>query len=151
MNQPIKSNIISTIETKNSNKATSTITKTILSSTLITSHETEEIKCSNDIILKNKCTDKVIPNEQAKDIQSILRNDIIHGEFNNTNNTIIKTKNILYEVSKLEDQKNSELTYISSIELDECEERIRKQHHIKENDDLIILKTDIIDEKDPSE
>ena len=150
LNQPIKSNIISTIETKNSNKATSTITKTILSSTLITSHETEEIKCSNDIILKNKCTDKVIPNEQAKDIQSILRNDIIHGEFNNTNNTIIKTKNILYEVSKLEDQKNSELTYISSIELDECEERIRKQHHIKENDDLIILKTDIIDEKDPS-
>jgi len=150
MNQEIKSTLITTTETKNTNKETSVLIKTTLSSTLITIPETEEIKCSNETILQNKCLDKVIPNEQAKGIQSILRNDIMHGEFNNTNNTIIQTKNIIYQVSTIKEQKNSEFSYISSIELDECEERIRTQRHIKENDDLIILKTDILDEKDPS-
>ena len=150
LNQVIKSTSITTTEAKNVNIAISTLIKSISSSTLITSHETEEIKCSNEIILQNKCIDKVIPNEQAKDIQSILRNDIINGEFNNTNNTIIKTKNILYQVSTIKEQKNNEFSYISSIELDECEERIRTEYHLKENDDLIILKTDISDEKDPS-
>ena len=150
MNQAIKSTVATTTETKNSNKLTSSLIKTTLSSTLITIHETEEIKCSKEIILQNKCIDKVIPNEQAEEIQSILRNDIIHGEFNNTNNTIIQTKNIIYQISTIKEQKNSEFSYISSIELDECEERIRSEHHIKEDDDLIILKTDISDEKDPS-
>jgi len=150
LNQAIKSTIISILETKITNKATSTLTKTYLSSTLIISHETEEIKCSNDIILHNKCIDKVITKEQAEDIQSILRNDIKHGEFNNTNNTIIQTKNIIYQISKIKEQKNNDFSYISSIELDECEEIIRTQRHIKEDDDLIILKTDILDEKDPS-
>ena len=150
LNQVIKSTSITTTEAKNVNIAISTLIKSISSSTLITSHETEEIKCSNEIILQNKCIDKIIPNEQAKDIQSILRNDIINGEFNNTNNTIIKTKNILYQVSTIKEQKNNEFSYISSIELDECEERIRTEYHLKENDDLIILKTDISDEKDPS-
>ena len=145
MNQAIKSTVITIIETKNTNKAISTFIKSNFS----TSHGTEEIKCSNEIILQNKCIDKSISNEQAKDIQSILRNDIINGEFNNTN-TIIQTKNILYQVSKIKEQKNSEFSFISSIELDECEEIIRTQRHIKENDDLIILKTDILDEKDPS-
>ena len=37
--------------------------------------------------------------------------------------------------------------HISYLELDECEERIRKLYFIKENDDLIIFKTDILDEK----
>ena len=150
LNKAIKSTIIITTKTKNNNEENSIITKSILSSTLITSHEIEEIKCSNETILQNKCMDKVIPNEQAKEIQSILRNDIIKGEFNNTNNTIIQTKNILYQVAKIKEQKNSELSFISSIDLDECEERIRKEHHIKDDDDLIILKTDILDEKDPS-
>ena len=150
MNQKIKSTVITTTETKNTNKETSVLTKTTLSSTLITIPEIEKIKCTNETILQNKCIDKVIPNEQAKGIQSILRNDIMHGEFNNTNNTIIQTKNIIYQVSTIKEQKNSEFSYISSIELDECEERIRTQRHIKENDDLIILKTDILDEKDPS-
>ena len=150
LKQAIKSTSITTTETKNTDKAFSTLIKTVHSSTIITSHETEEIKCSNEIILQNKCIDKVIPNEQGKDIQSILRNDIINGEFNNTNNTIIQTKNIVYQVSTLKEQKNNEFSYISSIELDECEERIKKQNNLNENDDLIILKTDIIDEKDPS-
>ena len=150
LNQAINSTITSTTEARNINKETSTITKPILSSSLITSHETEEIKCSNEIILQNKCKDKIIPSEQAKDIQSILRNEIINGTFNNTNNTIIKTKNIIYQVSTIKEQKDSDLSYISSIELDECEEIIRKEHQIKEGDDLIILKTDILDTKDPS-
>ena len=150
LNKAIKSTIIITTKTKNNNEENSIITKSILSSTLITSHEIEEIKCSNETILQNKCMDKVIPNEQAKEIQSILRNDIIKGEFNNTNNTIIQTKNILYQVAKIKEQKNSELSFISSIDLDECEERIRKERHLKDDDDLIILKTDILDEKDPS-
>jgi len=150
INQEIKSTSISTREIKNIKKSFSTLIKTNPSSALYTSLETEEIKCSNEIILQNKCLDKVISSEQGKDIQSILRNDIINGEFNNTNNTIIKTKNILYQVSTIKDQKNNELSYISSIELDECEERIRKEHQIKDDDDLIILKTDILDEKDPS-
>ena len=63
---------------------------------------------------------------------------------------IIQTKNILYQISKIKEQKNNDFSYISSIELDECEEIIRTQRHIKENDDLIVLKTDILDEKDPS-
>ena len=84
--QVFESTAITIMETKNTNKATSTLIKSISSITLITFYETEEIKFSNKTILQNKCIDKSITNEQAKDIQSILRNDIMNGEFNNANN-----------------------------------------------------------------
>jgi hypothetical protein len=63
LNQAIQSTRISTIESLNTNKSKSTLIKTILSSTLITSDYNEEIKCSNDIILQNKCIDIAISNK----------------------------------------------------------------------------------------
>jgi hypothetical protein len=103
LNPAIKSTRITNIESQNNKN--STLIKTILSSILITTQDKGEIKCSNEIILKNECIDKAISNEQVEDIKSILRNEIINGEYNNTNNYIIKTKFFLFEVSAIKEQK----------------------------------------------
>ena len=58
------------------------------------------------------------------------------------NNTIFQTKNTIFQLSKLEDQKESYNTNISSIDIGICEERLRSQNHIPKNLSLIILKLD---------
>ena len=63
---------------------------------------------------------------------------------NKTNeNSIIKTENVIIQFSTVETQKNSEDPDISSIDLGECENRLKDANNIPREDDLIIFKSDI--------
>ena len=70
-------------------------------------------------------------------------NDII-------NNTIIKNKedlieienNIIYQMTSSVNQKNKKYTNISSLNLNECENKLRLHYNISESDPLIIFKLD---------
>ena len=90
--------------------------------------------CSNENIIKNKCTNITIPNNQEREIYNILKNQI---NKNNYNKTIVKTKNYIAQISTLEEQKNND--EISSINLGECENILKEN----KNKSFIILKTDI--------
>ena len=58
-------------------------------------------------------------------------------------NKIIITKNVILQLSKLEDQKNSENIDLSNIDLGKCEYLLRKKNNISDDESLIIFKEDI--------
>jgi hypothetical protein len=61
-----------------------------------------------------------------------------HGE-----NKIIKTENVVLQISKLGEQKNQNNKNISSIDLGECEKILKNKYNISNNEDLIVIKADI--------
>ena len=56
-------------------------------------------------------------------------------------NTIIQTQNVVFQISTLAEQKNSDNPNISSIDLGECQQALKDKYGI--NEDLIVFKTDI--------
>ena len=77
-------------------------------------------------------------NEQIGEIYNKLK-DNISGDINE----IIETENVIFQISTLEEQKNSNNPNVSSIDLGDCEKLIKDQEGLSEDDNLIILKTDI--------
>ena len=58
-------------------------------------------------------------------------------------NTIIKTDNIIIQLSTLDEQKNSDSSEISNVDLGDCETILKTKNDIPEDLSLIIFKTDI--------
>ena len=116
-----------------------------MSSSLINANSTslnivnENKKCTNQQAIENKCSD-IITKEQIYDIYKYIKDNLINNNTKN-NNTIILTKNSAFQVSTVEIQYNNEI-YISSIDLGDCENKIREKEKIKKEDELIIFKID---------
>ena len=151
--------IISTIIYNNNNPTTTTINTemekdiltTIIQNKIITStipnikntSKTENEECSNNEILNNKCNKK-ITNEQIKEVYTLLKEEILNKEINLTNNNkIFQTENAVFQISTLKEQESGKYSNVSSIELGECEKKIKDKYNIDKNDDLIIFKTDL--------
>ena len=138
------SSFISHYSTNNFSTKTSTTNiksySTIISSLII------KYDCSKEKILENKCKEGTITNEQIKDIYNDIKNELINKEYNKENK-IYETQNAKFQISLSEDQKSQNKPNISSIDLGECEKIIkRKVEGLKEDDELIIFKTDIRDD-----
>ena len=88
-------------------------------------------------IVEGKCNEK-ISSEQIKEIYNKLKNSI-----SKESNELIETENVIFQISSLEEQKNNNNPNVSSIDLAECEQLLKEQEELSEDDDLIILKTDI--------
>ena len=97
-------------------------------------------ECTENQILEGKCNGKMT-NEQISQIYNKLRKKISPDA-----NEVIETENVKFQLSTFEEQKNNNNPNISSIDLGECEERLKKQEGLTENDHLIILKIDIKNE-----
>ena len=95
-------------------------------------------ECTNEEILDNQCTEGRMFFEQFDDIKNALLKQ------NKTNeNTIIRTKNAIIQMSFVETQKYSDESGISSIDLGECGNRLKDANGIPRTEDLKIIKTDI--------
>ena len=96
--------------------------------------------CTKKEIFNNQCKKK-LSSEQIGDIYNELKSNI-------TANTseIIETENVIFQLSTLEEQKNNNNPNVSSIDLGECEQRLKEQEGLSDEDNLIILKTDIKNE-----
>ena len=103
--------------------------------------ETEIKKCNTSEILNNGCNNK-ITNEQVGEIYDQLIGVITKGDFKG-NDTVIKTENAIFQISKVEDQKNDNNQGVSSIDIGECEEILKKKNNISLSESLIIFKSDI--------
>ena len=81
-------------------------------------------------------------NEQIGEIFTALKKNTLaedyHGE-----NKIIQTENVIFQISTLEDQKNSNNPNVSTIDLGKCENILKNQYNISDKDSLIVVKTDI--------
>ena len=100
--------------------------------------------CTNDQILKDICNDVIINNTQIKEIYSTIKNEYILK--NKTQEYIIKTKNTKFEITGTTEQKYSEKINISTINLGECENKLKNKYTIPEEESLIIFKLDYIKE-----
>ena len=94
-------------------------------------------RCSNDEILEGNCNEEMT-NKQLNQIYTLLKLEI-----NSNQSKIIQTKNIIIQISSIEEQKNNINPYISSIDLGVCEDLLKKNEGLSDKDELIILKTDI--------
>ena len=116
----------------------STIPFSIISSTL----NTQINKCSNQQILNNNCSE-IITDEQINEIYKELKN-LLNNNFTNEN-IILLTKNVVFQLSTLDEQNKQTLENIftSNVDIGECEKIIRKQKNLKEEENLTIIKIDI--------
>jgi hypothetical protein len=105
-----------------------------------TTHFPNSEECTENQILEGKCNGKMT-NEQINQIYNNLKQKISPDV-----NEIIETENVKFQLSTFEEQKNSNNPNISSIDLGECEERLKKQEGLTEKNHLIVLKTDIKNE-----
>ncbi len=83
-----------------------------------------------------------LSNEELNNIYNSLKNKLINKE---CNRTLIKAKNIIFQISELTQQLNPLYQNISLINLEECENRIKEKYNIPSNKSLIIFKIHIID------
>ena len=93
--------------------------------------------CNFDEIVDNKCSNE-INNTQIKEVYSYIQSNLIRNNY-----TLIQTDNVIFEVSKIKTQMNSNVKNISNIDLGKCEERLKSTNNISESKDLIIFKIDI--------
>ena len=89
--------------------------------------ETEEnkndIECSNQDILINKCSSGSIKDEQLGKLYNDVKINYLNS---NVTNTVIKTENVVFQISTLDEQKNSDNSDVSSIDLGDCEKELKK-------------------------
>ena len=105
--------------------------------------ETEKIKrCTIDDILNNKCQKEVVTDKQIKELNTRIKETYLNEEYNRKNNIII-TENVVFQVTKLNNQTFPNFTEASTIDLGECQQKLKDFYKIPEEESLIIYKTDI--------
>ena len=97
-------------------------------------------QCTEIEIYEGKCAGK-LTTEQIKLTYNLLKEKVSADV-----NKIIETENAIFQLSSFEEQKNSKNLNISSIDLGDCEQLLKTQEKLTEEDDLIVLKTDIKNE-----
>ena len=112
----------------------------------------EEIEnCNAEKFFNNKCIFNEFGPEIKQKIIKMIIKQIKEGNMNDIiNNTIIKNQedlieiqnDVIYQLTSSENQKNKKYTNISTLKLNECEDKLRSHFNISENDPLIILKLD---------
>ena len=117
---PSTSSIISPFSSKTIDSKIDLTKTTIITSDLILPNKNE---CTKEKILENECQEGNLEDKQIEDFHNILKERL--KDFNNTN-TIIETKNVIFQISTLDQQRNNYLLNISSIELGDCETKIIK-------------------------
>ena len=113
------------------------ISLTIPSTISNISNTAENQECTEDEIMEKICGGRMT-NKQIGEIINKLKQKISSNV-----SEIIETENVKFQLSTLEEQKNNINPNISSIDLKECEELLKEQEGLEEDEDLIVLKTDI--------
>ena len=102
---------------------------------------TNIIEYKNDEVLSD-IYDFKITNEQIETVYNELKLQIKA----NTTNKIIKTENVIFQISSLKEQKGNDIINVSSIDLGECEKILKNNSGLTDDEDLIIFKIDIKNE-----
>ena len=135
------------IENKSNNDITNSIQTEIEKTANKYDEENKKYEkyCSYEEILYNKCID----GEMTLDHIEYIKKTLINSNYTKEN-TIIKTKNVIVQLSTLEAQKNSDNPDISNIDFGECENILKAVNNIPMDESLIIFKADINKEDNSS-
>ena len=127
-----------TIKTETTNVETTIITKK--TDEITNKIEKNNKSCSDEDVINNKCNNGKTTITQINEIKKNLLNQ---NYTKNKTNTIIKTQNVVIQLSTLEDQQNSDNPDVSNIDFGECEQLLKEAYNIPNRESLIIYKTDI--------
>ena len=109
----------------------------------------ENISCTKEEIINNKCKNNINFGQLNEVKDQIINESYSNGNYSNEN-IIIRTNNVIIQLSTLEEQKNKNYKDISSIDLGICEYKLKLAYKIPKAQSLIIFKTDIKIENLPS-
>ena len=98
-------------------------------------------ECTNEEIIASNCTSGTVSKEQFESLHEQVKKEILKNETYNGENRIIITDNVAFQITKIDNQSSNEYSNLSSVDLGECEEKLKRKKNIKES--LIIYKTDI--------
>ena len=101
----------------------------------------EETVDNDNNNINKKIEDKAVENIQEEITRGFDTNELDKGE-----NIIIKQKDSTVTISTTENQKNEKSKNISTVNLGECENKIKDEYNIPRNKSLYILKLDIYQE-----
>mgnify|MGYP003571295984 CR=1 FL=1 len=108
---------------------------------IITTNDIENsLFCTKERIINNECVNEEIKYIQIKEVFNYLK-DFIKDNYDKENN-IYETKNAVFQISTLDDQKKNKNSGISSIDLGECENILKQHYNLTNNQSLIIIKLD---------
>ena len=99
----------------------------------------ESQKTNNEDISKK---DEIINNIKEDLINGYLDTLLINVINGTKQDLIASNKDIIYQITTTENQKNNNYSNISTINLGECENKLKEIYHIDNNLSLIILKID---------
>ena len=92
-------------------------------------NKNEDKICQNEELFNNGCSNKFIEDEKIGDYYNEIKNGFINNNYKG-NNTIIKTQNVVFQISKLEEQENANDPDVSSVDLGTCEEKLKSHYSI---------------------
>ena len=101
----------------------------------------EKKECSNEEIISLNCSNGYVKNEQYKDLHEQIKKEILNNNTYHGEKKVFKTKNVIFQISKLKDQ--DEEKDISTIDLGQCERNLKRKYNIPEYESIIIYKSDI--------
>ena len=86
-------------------------------------------------------------NNIRKELTNSKLDDIINSKIiEEKQDLVFKEENIIYQLTSTDNQNNNEYNNISTINLGECETKLREEYKIDSNVTLLILKLDIYEE-----
>ena len=92
-------------------------------------------------IIDGVCREELL-DEMAEETYLYIKNELINSNISN-DNLIIRTSNVTFQLTTVNYQNKYNNLSISSINLGECQDKLKKENNISEEYDLIILKVDI--------
>ena len=87
--------------------------------------------------------DKEAEEKAVDNVKEELTKDFDTSNVDNGENVVIQQKDSTITISTTENQKNEKSINTSTIDLGECEDKIKKEYHIPKNKSLYILKIDV--------
>ena len=100
-----------------------------------------KIKIPKIEIIDISLSDIEIISDEINDIFNQLNNYLISNSYSGENK-IIQKGHWIFQISTVEDQKNTDNINVSSIDLGECQNILKKQYNILYNDSILIIKVD---------
>ena len=118
---------------------------------IIPKKKESNFNCSaEELFIKNSCGDEIKNTKNKDQLISSIQDDIINHRIDALLDNITQTKkdlliqeeDTLYQITTTENQKNNEYKNYSTLNLGDCEDRLKEIYNIDKNLSLIIFKID---------
>ena len=108
------------------------------------SEEITEKSCENEDVLNNKCQNGIITEKQIEELNIEIKKEYLSKdkEYNGKNNIIV-TENALFQITYLNNQTDPNNNDLSTVDLGDCEQKLKDHYQIPKEESLIIYKADI--------